>query len=495
MLVSINEAIEWASNYLNKKISKHNIQYLINYGEIEVYNGKIELQELKKYYDKFKNDKDWNHELSFANLTESERTKHVHKLHPYKGKYIPQLVEYFLNNYFNPDDIVLDPFCGSGTTLIQANEQNIHSIGIELSPFNCMITEFKTTNFDIDEFNKQATELLKLLEKNYDDSVKMFEKELKTEITNFNKSIDSKQIRLDLKNKNITKTNLKKIEDSFLELFDSLIKKYDLTIYNPSPQTFTEKWYTLPIQQEIAIIKDYIQHISNEKQKNNLIVFVSRVIRSVRATKHTDLEKLKEPVYKPYFCLKHFKICKPNYTLIPTYKKYLKDTIKRLKEYQTLKTNAFQEIINGDSRYVDILKKINNQEFKQIIKEKGIDGIITSPPYFGQLNYHEQHEYAYDIFGIEKQEKNEIGSTIFGKSKKAKEKYILDMTEVFSNSTKYLKKNSKIIIIVDDKDNLYDDILNNAGIKIIEKKKRPVLNRTSRDNKKYYEDIIIAIVE
>jgi len=38
-------------------------------------------------------------DLSFANVSEYERTKHVHRLHPYLGKFIPQLVEVFLKYY------------------------------------------------------------------------------------------------------------------------------------------------------------------------------------------------------------------------------------------------------------------------------------------------------------------------------------------------------------------------------------------------------------
>jgi len=38
-------------------------------------------------------------DLSFANVSEYERTKHVHRLHPYLGKFIPQLVEVFLKHY------------------------------------------------------------------------------------------------------------------------------------------------------------------------------------------------------------------------------------------------------------------------------------------------------------------------------------------------------------------------------------------------------------
>jgi len=93
----------------------------------------INIEELKDYYESYDKEKQWkkklgedlNWDLSFVEYKESERTKHVHRLHPYKGKFVPQLVEYFLDahtdefkqqTYFHKGDIVLDPFCGSGTT-------------------------------------------------------------------------------------------------------------------------------------------------------------------------------------------------------------------------------------------------------------------------------------------------------------------------------------------------------------------------------------------
>ncbi|MDX6386379.1 MAG: hypothetical protein QOD85_181 [Gaiellaceae bacterium] len=57
---------------------------------------------------------------SERDLPERERTKHVHRLHPYLGKFIPQLVEILLARYFQPGQHVLDPFAGWGTTLVQS---------------------------------------------------------------------------------------------------------------------------------------------------------------------------------------------------------------------------------------------------------------------------------------------------------------------------------------------------------------------------------------
>lgn len=141
-LVSIREASELASKLLNKTVSTLNINYLVQYGKVKKFNDNgstlIDVDDLKKYYisrngfrelnwrKKLGNDLNWA--LSFDHLTEKDTTKHVHRLHPYKGKFIPQLVEYFIDShiddfkksaYFKSGDIILDPFSGSGTTLTQ----------------------------------------------------------------------------------------------------------------------------------------------------------------------------------------------------------------------------------------------------------------------------------------------------------------------------------------------------------------------------------------
>jgi DNA modification methylase len=85
-------------------------------------------------------------ELSWSEeeLPERERTKHVHRLHPYLGKFVPQLAEAFLNRYAKPGNVVWDPFAGSGTTLVEANAFGARAYGCDVSAFNCLLMRAKT---------------------------------------------------------------------------------------------------------------------------------------------------------------------------------------------------------------------------------------------------------------------------------------------------------------------------------------------------------------
>ncbi len=167
-LLNLEEAIQWVEEYTGKKVKPSNIMYLIQYGRLKNYGSRgnplIRLKELKSYYESkhLKKPEDLrdgiNWHLAFAEYSEAERTKHVHRLHPYKGKFIPQLVEYFLDDhtdefkkevYFQKGDIVLDPFCGSGTTLVQANELGLHAVGVDISEFNALLSNVKVRKHNL----------------------------------------------------------------------------------------------------------------------------------------------------------------------------------------------------------------------------------------------------------------------------------------------------------------------------------------------------------
>src|SRR6185436_16038133 len=97
---------------------------------------------------------------------------------------------------------------------------------------------------------------------------------------------------------------------------------------------------------------------------------------------------------------------------------------------------------------------------------KKLDGIITSPPYVGLIDYHEQHRYAYRLLELDDNSNLEIGAAQNGSSKRAQENYKLAMAQVLMNSSKFVKKGGKIIVIAGDRNNLYPDISKLANLKL-----------------------------
>lgn len=69
----------------------------------------------------------------------------VHSIHPYPAKFIPQIPRSLIK-LFPPEGgaAVLDPFCGSGTSLVEAVHSGLDAVGIDLNPLACLISRVKT---------------------------------------------------------------------------------------------------------------------------------------------------------------------------------------------------------------------------------------------------------------------------------------------------------------------------------------------------------------
>ena len=363
-------------------------------------------------------------------LHERDRTKHVHRLHPYLGKFIPQLAEIFLRKFFEPGQTVLDPFCGSGTTLIQANEMGINAIGADISAFNILLSKVKTERYDIRKVKYEVLDIL--------DKVRVF-----------------------------TRGNGHNPLLWKLELVEKPLSKV--------AEEYFKKWFA---DQTITDILTYKYFLEDEdyEYKDLLKIILSRATRSSRLTTHYNLDFPKKPQYKPYYCYKHSRTCTPIEEAYKFLRRYSIDTIRRIEEFSKLRTKSAIVLKHGDSRD---------------IKFPFFDGVITSPPYLGLIDYHEQHIYAYHLLNLEDKRAMEIGAAANGSGPDAKIKYIEDISAVFNHITKFMNPSGRLIVIANDKLNMYKRIAELSELETEDVLKRHVTRRTGMRSNKFYESIFI----
>jgi len=358
---------------------------------------------------------DVDRELSWSEgaLPEHVRTKHVHRLHPYHGKFIPQLVKALLDRYMSTGGHVLDPFAGSGTTLVQALESGLEATGAELAAFNCLLMRVKTVHYDVDSLSAELHDVCTRL------------------------------------NSLATRTR---------------------------PSAYLRKWYEPRAAKELLSFRELIDEYEH---RDVLRVILSRAARSARRAAHFDLEAPRAPQVGEYWCHKHRRTCRPVETAAGFLRRYTLDTLTRIAEFAAVRDNECEaHVLHGDARELKYADTFN--------------GVLTSPPYPGLIDYHEQHRYAYELLDLDDRRELELGAAEAGTSRVALEEYRAGIAAALANAAAVLAPGAPVLVVVNDRRDLYPEILDRAGLRLEERLRRHVNRRTGRRAGEYFEDVLVA---
>ena len=349
-------------------------------------------------------------ELSWSEqeLPQRERTKHVHALHPYLGKFIPQLVEVLLARYLRPGQRVLDPFAGSGTTLVQALESGLDATGSDIAAFNVLLMRVKLA-----EYNPFTLEH---------------------------------------------------------DLRDALDR---LEPADGEATPYLREWFAAEALRELL---GFRARIPAYEHADVLRVVLARAARSARLTTHFDLDFPRAPQHGPYWCHKHKRECRPVERAEHFLRRYALDTLARIRAFGRVRARGRSaQVLHGDARELDYGRRF--------------DGVVTSPPYPGLIDYHEQHRYAYELLGLDDLGDLELGR---GATRRALDEYVGGVAEVLANAREHLRRGAPVLIVVADRRDLYPEILERAGLRLEGRLRRHVNRRTGRRAGEFFEDVLVA---
>jgi len=263
-----------------------------------------------------------NNDWDFVNANTQRFT---HGLHPYPARMVPQIAYRLIKRYSKPYDLVLDPFCGSGTVPTEArimksdgsNEGELprNAIGNEINPLALLLSKVKSEIYDVIQLDKNVSSLLV------------------------------------------------KIEDAF-----SLKRRGKYEQKTPTEADFPRLnyWFKADVIEDLAIINDCIDIFTDVDFRNFADVCFSLTVLKVSNIYNSGDTFVKR--LKPQELRKHHP------KVLETFKAILTDSVKKVKDFSRLCSKETEvNIMFSDARNLPL-------------SSNSIDLIVTSPPYGEEKN-------------------------------------------------------------------------------------------------------------
>ena len=286
----------------------------------------------------------------------------AHGLHEYRGKFNPQMVRAVINILgLNVGDRIWDPFCGSGTVLLEARHQGFSAVGVDLNPLAVAITNAKLTAA------RARPDTLR-------HAADMIEERVRTQSTWITRKV----------------LNDKVIERA---LGRSWLKRFRCWEY-------LSQWFPLPVLAQFAVILNSINEVASTSLRNVFRIILSDIARDISWQDPGDLRirRRSDPA--------------SNYPAIEIFLATLRTRVESVVAARAhLSSNrVWQCAFEGDSSDIRSLRRRARQ-----FLEEGIDCIVSSPPYATALPYIDTQRLSIALFGLATvQEIRQLDSALIG---------------------------------------------------------------------------------
>lgn len=276
----------------------------------------------------------------------------THFFHHWAAKFIPQIPQNIIRKYGTSGDVVLDPFAGCGTTLVEAKLYGCPSYGIDINPLAIKICQAKTR-----KINKHI--------------------------------LDDFVLWLD----NFNHTYREYIEKGQLGLFEEEKLPEDPTLFPDS-----NKWFRDDVARCVKVILQKIKNF-DANTKNFIEIGLSDLLKGM-SNARSDRTMPCLPKTSRYYDKKHERWLDNNTRVINVFQRLL-GQLKRMR----FAAGKFQDLTRNDLTCKPILG--DARCLSKYIKKANI--VVTSPPYWSAQNYQKLHSPSFKILKLSEPGDLEIG--------------------------------------------------------------------------------------
>lgn len=277
---------------------------------------------------------DWD----YSDITSKETQCLTHGFHPYTAKFIPQIPRRLIKMYApKSEDKILDPFCGSGTTLVEAKLAGRASMGVDINPLAILISKAK-----------------------------------------------------------ISPINEAQIEEFMWWLHE--LKQEDVSKFHAHNVFFSDDkdWFREDVLGQIEVVLEKIKEMGDFNTRNFVKVALSSILKGVS---NARMDRVIPVLPRQHVYIDHKLYCRAVNNLTREINVFdrlhskLKRMRSRLKLFLSRATDARVLVFLGDARHLDKLES-------DFLQEGGIKLVVTSPPYGSAFDYQKMYILSIKLFKL-----------------------------------------------------------------------------------------------